>query len=188
MSTDRNPLIDNGADAVGTAAGVRMAIAEAGPLLPLRDAQQLDMLTEEAGQRTVQSTHVHLAARGRGRPRNSKNRQTREVRDYLLRQYAHPLEVLAQIYSRPTDMLAAELGCSKDAALQIQVRAAAEVAPYVEGKMPHQVQLDVNGDFNLLIPGVNIAPEDAQQAADGTFVLTDGVMIDGQFVEVPRDE
>ena len=160
-----------------------MAIAQAGPLLPLRNAEQLDMLTQEAGQRTVQSTHVHMADRGRGRPSGSKNKQTREVRDYLLRQYAHPLEVLAQIYSRPADALAAELGCSKEAAMQMQIRAAAEVAPYVEGKMPQQVQLDVNGDFNLLIPGVNIAQEDARAAADGTFVLTDGAMVDGEFVE-----
>lgn len=164
-----------------------MAIADAGPLLPLRDEHQLDLLNQEAGGKAMSASHVSLAPRGRGRRPGSRNKATREVRSYLLSQYAHPLEVLAQIYSRPVDMLAAELGCTKAEAMQMQIRAAAEVGPYVEGKMPHQVQLDVNGDFNLLIPGVNIAPEDARQMADGTFVLSgDDEIIEGDFSVVPE--
>lgn len=173
MSTERNPLVDNGEfgdGGLGTATGIRTAIVEAGPLLPLRDSEQLELLTEAGDARTTSSTHVALAPRGRGRKPGSRNKRTEEVRGYLLSRYAHPLEVLAQIYSRPVDQLSAELGCSKKEAAFLQVRAAAEVAPFVEGKMPVAVDITTRGDFTLLIPGVNITEADAQQAMEGDFI------------------
>jgi hypothetical protein len=173
MSTDPNPLIDTGEfgdRGAGTRTGIRAAIDQAGPLLPLRDAHQLDMLAEEAGSASVQYTHVGLAQRGRGRPAGVRNKRTEEVRGYLLSRYAHPLEVLAQFYSRPVDALAAELSCTKKEAAFLQVRAAAEVAPFLEGKMPISVDLTTRGDFNLLIPGVNITQAEARQAAEGDFI------------------
>lgn len=173
MSTDDNPLVDSGQHGDGGAGlrtGIRQAINEAGPLLPLRDEQQLDLLAEEAGSGTVSTTQVALAPRGRGRPAGVRNKRTEEVRGYLLSRYAHPLEVLAQYYSRPVDALSAELGCTKKEAAFLQVRAAAEVAPFVEGKMPVQVDVTTRGDFSLLIPGVNISEADAREAAQGDFI------------------
>jgi phage gp36-like protein len=173
MSTDHNPLVDNGEHGdggLGTATGIRQAIAEAGPLLPLRDAEQLELLREESGNATTSSSHVSLAPRGRGRPQGARNRQTQEVRSYLLSRYAHPLEFLSQVFSRPTDALAAELGCSKKEAAFLQVRAAAEVAPFVEGKMPVAIDLAVRGDMTLIIPGVNISQAEADMAANGDFI------------------
>ncbi|MBT0667016.1 hypothetical protein HT136_01370 [Novosphingobium profundi] len=153
-------------EGAGVRTGMRMAIDEAGPLLPLRDEQQLSLLAEEAGSDQVNFNHVGLARRGRGRPKGAGNKRREDVRSYLLSRYAHPLEVLAQMYSRPVDALAAELGCSKKEAAQVQVRAAAEVAPFVEGKMPVTVDLGVKGDFNLLIPGVNLSVEDARSVTE----------------------
>jgi hypothetical protein len=175
MSTapDRNPLIDDGTlgdGGLGTRTGIRAAVMDAGPLLPLRDTEQLELLREEAGQGTAQSTHVALAARGRGRPVGARNKRTEEVRSYLLSRYSHPLEVLAQIYSRPVDHLAAELGCTKKEAAFLQVRAAAEVAPFLEGKMPVSIDLTTRGDFNLLIPGINITEAEAREAMEGDFI------------------
>ena len=173
MSTDRCPLVDNGEfgdGGLGTAAGIRGAITEAGPLLPLRDAEQLELLREASDQGTVQSTHVALAPRQRGRKPGSRNKRTEEVRGYLLSRYSHPLEVLAQIYSRPVDQLSAELGCSKKEAAFLQVRAAAEVAPFVEGKMPVAIDVTTRGDFNLLIPGINITEAEAREAMEGDFI------------------
>lgn len=173
MSTDRNPLVDNGEhdDAgAGLRTGIRTAIVEAGPLLPLRDAEQLDLLREEADASATSSSHVALAPRGRGRRPGARNKRTEEVRGYLLSRYAHPLEVLAQIYSRPIDALSAELGCTRKEAAFLQVRAAAEVAPFLEGKMPTQIDLSTTGDFNLLIPGVNISHAEARAAVEGDHI------------------
>ncbi|WP_310532525.1 hypothetical protein [Novosphingobium sp.] len=173
MSTERNPLVDNGEHGdggLGTATGIRSAIADAGPLLPLRDAEQLELLREESGASSTSSSHVALAPRGRGRPVGARNRQTQEVRSYLLSRYVHPLEFLSQVYSRPTDALAAELGCSKKEAAFLQVRAASEVAPFVEGKMPVTVDLTTRGDFTLLIPGINITEAEAKEAMTGDFI------------------
>lgn len=169
MSTgDRNPMVESadGDDGSGVVTGIRQAIVQAGPLLPLRDEEQLSLLAEEAGSDRVSSAHVGLARRGVGRPRGVGNKRREEVRNYLLSRYAHPLEVLAQIQSRPVDALAAELNCSRREAMQMQIRAASELAPYVEGKMPVAVDLTTHGDFNLLIPGVNITESDARTAAD----------------------
>jgi len=166
-----------GDDGSGLKAGIRSAVSEAGPLLPLRDEEQLSLLAEDAGSLGVTSTHVARAGRGRGRPRGAGNKRNADVRAYLLSRYAHPLETLAQFQSRPVDALAAELGCSKREAAQMQIRAAAELAPYIEGKMPVSIDLSATGDFNLLIPGLNISEGDARLAAEGDFV------IDGNAIE-----
>jgi hypothetical protein len=170
-----------GDDGSGIVSGIRNAIAEAGPLLPLRDEEQLSLLAEETGSDRIGSQHVQFATRGRGRPKGATNKRQADVRNYLLTRYAHPLEVLAQVYSRPVDALAAELGCSRREAAQLQVRAAAEVAPFVEGKMPVAIDLTTHGDFNLLIPGVNISESDARSAADtGEIAFAEYDDVDGE--------
>lgn len=140
----------------GFGAGVAAALDQAGPLLPLRDAEQLDLLQDKHGR--VVSSRIGEATRSRGRPPGASNKRTADVRDYLLSRYAHPLEVLAQMISRPTDTLAAELGCKPVEALALQKSAAAELAPYLEGKMPVTVNVNGRRDVVLFMPGVN-APE-----------------------------
>jgi hypothetical protein len=184
MSTVRNPLIDaeGDVDGSGLRTGIRTAIASAGPLLPLRNVEQLELLQGQSANDTIFTAALASAPRDRGRPAGTRNKRTAEVRSYLLTRYAHPLEVLAQIYSRPVDLLAKELGCTKKEAAFLQVRAAGEVAPYVEGKMPVAIDLTAKGDFNLLIPGVNITQEEARQAMTGDFIPY------GEFDEVAPDE
>lgn len=131
----------------GASAGVRAAIEAAGPLLPLRDVEQLPLLPGDA----VHQTAVHAAPRGRGRPAGASNKRTARVREYMLRRYAHPLEFLGQVYSRPVDVLAAELGCEKVTALATQVKAAIEALPYLESKMPVQSQADGKPDVVLVM-------------------------------------
>jgi len=181
MSTARNPLIDDDGDAdgAGLRTGIRSAIEQAGPLLPLRDATQLDLLAEGG---EITSRHIQMAERGRGRPVGVRNKRTEEVRSYILSRYPHPLEFMAQCYSRPVDMLAAELGCTKKEAAFLQIRAAGEALPYLEGKMPVAIDLATKGDFNLLIPGVNITAEEAREAMMGDFIPFDeyGETIDGE--------
>lgn len=166
-------------EALGMGAAVAAAVEEAGALLPLRDAEQLELIRDDRGR--IERTEVAEVPRQRGRPRNARNKRTAEVRAYLLSRYAHPLEVLAQIYSRPTDVLAAELGCKPVEALAIQKSAAAELAPYVEGKMPVAVDLAVRGDFVLAIEGLNASAAEVEELRQISFRA--GEIVEAEFEE-----
>ena len=82
--------------------------------------------------------------RGPGRPAGAVNKRTAAMADYLLKRYPSPLQALAETYSRSVHDLAAELGCSRLEAFQLQVRAATELAPYRHGKMPVSIDLNSN--------------------------------------------
>lgn len=155
----------------GFAAGVAQAIEAAGPLLPLRDAEQLDMLQDKHGR--VVSGRVGEAGRARGRPPGAGNKRTADVRDYLLSRYAHPLEVLAQMISRPIDALAAELQCKPIEAAALVKSAAAELAPYMESKLPVLIDARTRRDVVLIMPGVNAPGVTIEQV--GEMVERDGI-------------
>jgi hypothetical protein len=132
--------------------GVAKVLDEIVPRGPLIPAEQLDMLADEMPGTTA-FDRVQ-AAKGRGRPKGSANRRTRDFAEYLLARYPDPREVMAQTYARPVDELAAELGCTKLEAFQLQQRAAAELAPYLASKMPVAVSVNHRG-IALVIPGMN---------------------------------
>jgi hypothetical protein len=75
-----------------------------------------------------------------GRPAGSVARATAEWRQLILSRYRSPLIAFAETYSRPVDELAKDLGCTKREAFEIQMKAAAELAPFVHSKMPIAVQ------------------------------------------------
>ena len=185
----------------GLKAAVDAAMEDAGALLPLTDPEQVELFREEmaefggAGEYDARlqigngllrtdgpMTAVALARRA-GRPKGSPNRRTAKLRDYILAHHAHPAEVLAKTYSRPVEVLAAELECSKAEAYALQIKAAAELLPYVEGKMPVQVDVTSGGLPVMILPGFN-APivsvdelgrrvaEDGLDAIDWTKVET----------------
>jgi hypothetical protein len=106
--------------------------------LPLADGEALTLALDVLPTRALAVD----AARRRGRPKGSRNRRSEELIGYLLKRYAHPLEVLVQMASRPTHALAAELKCDEVQALAIQKSAAAEALPYFESKKPVAVQVD----------------------------------------------
>lgn len=155
---------------LGLAAAVAATGAEAPPVeraeqLPLLPAAELDGLPVGQAERTA----VLRAPRsGPGRPPGARNRSTQAWRDYLLSKYRSPLEVLAETYSRSAQDLAAELNCKPAEAFAIQVKAAAELAPYLHGKMP--VEVAVSGALPMLHL---VAPEDALKA----FRVEEGGMV-----------
>ena len=77
-----------------------------------------------------------------GRPAGSVARSTAEWQAYLLQRYRSPLIGLFEVAARPARDLAAELGCTPLEAFDRQLKAMAELAPYVHSKMPSAVQLD----------------------------------------------
>lgn len=104
-----------------------------------------------------------VRARGRGRPPGSPNRRTEDLRRFILARFKHPVVALAEIYSLPATELAAALDCKPLDALTLQIRAAAEAAPYVDSKMP--VRLSVSDTdrlpaFHLHFGGGGVAVTD----------------------------
>jgi hypothetical protein len=163
-------------DGIGAALGA--ALAQAGPLvepeavqapLPLGDVEAIEAARDGRPDRDAGQA-VQLVRKA-GRPKGAMNKRTGQLRDYLLSRYAHPLEVLAQTYTRPAEVLAAELGCTKLEAFQQQVRAAAELAPYIESKMPVAVGIDARGTVQLVINGA--------EAAGGAIIDAEGVTLGG---------
>lgn len=113
--------------------------------LALYPADQLGALPQDPGARQAQ------LRRGPGRPPGALNRKTQDWAQLIVRKYRSPLIFLAEVYSRRVGDLAAELGCKPIEALEIQRRAASELAPYLHGKMP--VQVEVKGNLPLLVLG-----------------------------------
>lgn len=120
-------------------------------------------------------------ARRRGRPRGSRNRATQDFKRYILGFGQHPAITMMQIQSTPPEVLVAqskEMDPAKrrmtyGEAQALRVRCAEGLMPFIESKQPVAVELGVNGDFNLLIPGLNVTADDAAAAAAGEFVLAD---------------
>lgn len=117
--------------------------------------------------------------RGPGRPPGSRNRSTEEWRTYILARYRSPLVALAETYSRPVQVLAAELGCSVAAAFQIQQRAAVEALPYLHQKQPTAIEAvgDDHLPFLLLV-----SPGQAAQAKETGFIDLTAEIVEDQGV------
>ena len=131
-----------------------------------------------------------------GRKPGSKNKRTKDFEKYILQNgNRDPALVLAEIASTPPEVLmqrSAVMDSSKKAltyggAQALRQRAAEGLMPYMHGKKPVQVELRADGDFNLIIPGVNTSQADASAAAAGQFVLG-GAVEDGEFTEVEGEE
>lgn len=131
------------------------------------------------------------AKRGAGRPAGSRNKRTKDFERYILQNgNRDPALILAEIASTPPEVLVqrsavmdpAKKALTYGAAQALRTRAAEGLMPYMHGKKPVQVELRADGDFNLIIPGVNVSQEDADRAAAGEFVL------EGEFTDVEEPE
>lgn len=117
-----------------------------------REAQRLTAELEEMGRSEARQAGLPLAPVGEpedappepvmsgGRPAGSVARKTAEWQQFILTRYRSPLVGLAEIAARPARDLAQELGCTPLEAFDRQLKALAELAPYVHSKMPAAVQ------------------------------------------------
>lgn len=71
----------------------------------------------------------------------------------MLSRYPSPLVRLAEIYSRPVEELAAELGCTRSQALRHRIAAAKEAMPYLHQKQPVADRAESKGVMQLVIEG-----------------------------------
>lgn len=128
-------------------------ILAARDMLSLPDGEQLELIRDQLPNRDA-STAVEIARRsGRGRPPGARNKQNADFRRFVLSQHSHPGIALARTYDRPVELLAAELQCSLAEAAALQMRAAAELLPYIESKRPVAVELSERHDVVLVMGG-----------------------------------
>jgi hypothetical protein len=142
------------AERLATVAMVEAGVAEARqemlPLAPIGELEELPPGALVSG----------------GRPAGSVARTTAQMRDYLLQRYQSPLVGLAEIAGRPARDLAVELGCTPLEAFDRQLKAMAELAPYVHSKMPAAVQLDGAPIVPLVLA---VSPEMAARMGGATI-------------------
>jgi hypothetical protein len=136
--------------------------------LGLPNADEVLAIQQETGCTVEQAVREHRRRSGAGgRKRGSGNRRNKEFRDFVLSRGGHPGEFLQRVYDRPVEQLAAELVCDKKEALDRQIRCAAELLPFIEGKMPTKVDLTVKGDMQL-VAGAGTGLFDGIEDADWT--------------------
>lgn len=160
-------------------AGEKTAIAlalEESDASPLTIEQQMELLD------LPDTPAVRNALEKRiGRPPGARNRRTVEMVKYLLSRYVSPLEFLAQTWSTPDEVLAAQLECKKLEARQERRLAAAMALPFVHQKMP--IAVDVT---NTKVVYLTIV-EEADTGA-GALESDDVVTIDAEIVEVANQQ
>lgn len=149
--------------AAGPSAAVVEALRRAGAPRPGVPAEQLPLF-EVAPEDQAPAAEAGAGAAGDrprgGRPPGARNRRTEEWVDFLLARYRSPLVVLAETYSRPADVLAAELGISRAEAFAMQLTAARELAPYVHARHAPAAPAPTTAAVELVLTGVS-PPADA---------------------------
>lgn len=146
------------------------------PVSPEDMAWSQDELGPNAGNLAVLK---HARAQKRGRKKGSRNRRTEDFTRYIMQFGRDPAITLMEIQATPPEVLVersrmidpVKRQMSYADAQQLRTRCAEGLMPYIHGKKPVEIDLTANGDFNLIIPGVNMSEADAGKAADGTFIL-----------------
>jgi hypothetical protein len=121
-----------------------------------------------------------------GRPKGRLNRRSDDFVRYIAQFGQDPAITLMQIQTTPPEELVArshmldpvKRRMSYADAQSLRARCAEGLMPYFHSKKPLAVDLGLNGDFNLLIPGLNITEADAAAAGAGQF------MLEGDYVDV----
>jgi hypothetical protein len=160
-------------------------LSEARDLCALPDPVQLDLIRDEVPGRDPGTARAVAERRGRGRPPGSLNKRNAKFRDQLLAMCGgqHPALVLARATVTPVEQLAAVLDCPRSEAFGFQLRAAAELMPYMEGKQPTQVEISRRSDVVLIMPAGAIDGDQLDRiAAEAGEGMADG--IDWQSAEI----
>jgi hypothetical protein len=146
------------------------------PVSPEEMAEAQERLGPDAGNLAV--LRDARQARG-GRRKGSRNKRSEDFARFILSHGTHPAITMMQIQSTAPEILVerskqidpVKRRLSYGDAQALRVRCAEGLLPYVESKKPVAVELDAKGDFNLLVPGMNISEEDARKVAEGSFVF-----------------
>ncbi|QUM73334.1 hypothetical protein [Sphingopyxis granuli] len=164
-------------------------LAESDAYVSLPDAAEILQLQMSNGGDLHKAVQEHRRLKGEGgRKPGSKNRQNRAFQEYLLQFGPQPGVTQMRFLGRPVEQLAAELGCSKLEAAQLQIRCDDNLLPYFASKMPVAVAHRFEGDVTInffegggLINGGELVPD----GADGD--LFSGMDFAGEETAENRD-
>lgn len=123
--------------------------------------------------------------RGRGRPKGSTNKSTKEwVEFFMTRVKKSPLIFLGELYSQKTEDLARKMRAKREDALKIQISAAAAVLPYVHQKQPVAVQVQTEE-----LPTINIYASQSlfNQFNNGSGKVKPEIIIDAEAETTPEE-
>jgi hypothetical protein len=89
-----------------------------------------------------------------GRPHGARALATRQWVEVILATKRSPLEFLADIYSRPLELLCAEIGCDRVKGLELMVRCAEAALPYLHQKQSTAEEIAQAALATLVMPAV----------------------------------
>lgn len=176
--------------AAGEQQGLPLDLGEA-PLPDLRESEEHMGLPDAGEVLAIQQelgpgatigmavTEYRRRAGAGGRKRGSRNRRTDDFSRWLLSHGPHPGLFLTRMMARPTELLAAELGCKTVEAANLQVRCADILLPFHEGKKPVEVNVSGKGGMALVLPGM------MPGTVDGGVIEAEQLPIS---LEPPRDD
>jgi hypothetical protein len=121
----------------------------------------------------------------RGRPKGAANKRTLQMRDLYLRMgLPHPMLKMGQMLQLTVEDLARLLCCSLLDAADFQRKIAADLAPYLESKMPTRVDLPTGEGLPVLVIREHDTPRAIREAR-----RTGALAIDDDLAEtLGRDE
>lgn len=159
--------------------GAQAAEAQQLTLLGPPSPEAMQQAREELGPNAGEMAVLAEARKGGGRKKGSRNRRTEDFRRFMLAHGRHPALTLMEIQNTPPEVLVERSKAmdpekrrlSYGDAQALRLRAAEGLMPFMESKMPVAVELSADGDFNLIIPGLNVSQDDADKLAAGEFVL-----------------
>lgn len=151
------------------------------------DPEPLDLFDQEPALFAGPVQHVAETferAKGRGRPKGSKNKSNQLFRDYLLSLgYRHPGLNLADMANANPEQLAKQLGgfkeqpdgkivycgCTPKEAYELIMKANTELLPYFESKRPVEVEVTEKGLHVLVIDngGQTVGDDDRYMSITG---------------------
>lgn len=152
-------------------------LAESDAYVSLPDAAEILQLQMSNGGDLHRAVQEHRRLKGEGgRKPGSKNRQNRAFQEYLLQFGPQPGVTQMRFLGRPVEQLAAELGCSKLEAAQLQIRCDDNLLPYFASKMPVAVAHRFEGDVTInFFDGATGTIDGGELLPDGA----DGDLFDG---------
>lgn len=131
--------------------------------MALPDAAEISAIQLEHGCDVQEAVIRHRREKGKGgRKKGAKNRRSADFSRYLMQFGPHPGVTLMRTTARDVGTLAAELGCSRREAMQLQIRAASELLPYMESKKPVDVNVNGMGQIALHIEDTGHAIPDGE--------------------------
>lgn len=123
--------------------------------------------------------------RGRGRPKGSTNKSTKEWVDFFLsRVKKSPLIFLGELYAQNTEELARKMNAKREDMLKLQISAAAAVLPYVHQKQPVAVQVQAEE-----LPTIQIFASQSlyNQFNNGSGDVKKEIVVDGIKSTTPEE-